>query len=161
MKRNDTNLQSLVKWPTQYTIKRGMIQTYKAWSNGRLNAQLNGDGESGWEVVKRAAESLNQLQSIGTTAGGAVFAVSHSSFLQTLLAMALDMRLEHAMSDLKQHNGCINVLDVDTTAISKGCRFLGGPTLSLPDTFRLTVPKVRVIRMNEVHHLNVPPLASG
>jgi len=86
-----------------------------------------------------------------------IVAVSHGTFLRMMLATALDMPLfQTAM--IHQQNGCINVLDISKTEYSvietSKCNLFGGSLLSrLENDFSFVLPKVNVIRINEVRHL--------
>ena len=139
-------------------VRDGMLSTYEAWSNGRLGIEMDSGGETGFEVLRRAAASLCSLVRIGTEVGGPVLAISHSSFLRVLLAMVMDMRLDEATRVLSQDNGCINVLDMDSSAsgmrrVGRECKLLGGAQSRAPATFSLAVPKTNIVRINEIRHL--------
>ena len=141
-------------------VRDGMLKTYAAWSDGHLDVEMDGGGETGFEVLRRAAASLCSLARIGNEVGGPVLAISHSSFLRIMLAMIMDVRLDKAMMMLSQDNGCINVLDMETSTrrvVRRGCKLLGGTesvtSRCAPASFSLSVPKTCIVRINEVRHL--------
>jgi len=90
----------------------------------------------------------------------AVVAVSHSSFLRMMLATALNIPLLQAFTTMPQMNGCINVLDISTTEnitmVATNCN-LFSPRWDRPSSvrcdFSIVLPKIRVIRINEISHL--------
>ena len=86
-----------------------------------------------------------------------IVAVSHGTFLRMLLATALDMPLYQTVM-MRQANGCINVLDISTTEKvtieTSKCKLFGGSLLSrLEEDFTFVLPKVTVVRINEIRHL--------
>ena len=90
---------------------------------------------------------------------GVVAAVSHSAFIQLLLATVSEKPLVQSAT-IGQTNGCFNVLDISldkTKMIEIGSKSIlfGGPLLSeLADKdYKLLLPMVKVVRINEVRHL--------
>jgi hypothetical protein len=72
-----------------------------------------------------------------------------------LLALVMDVPLLQAAS-FEQKNCCINVMDVsfkETVEVSYKSNLFGGGLSMAPRDFYLTIPKVQIIRMNEVGHL--------
>ena len=137
-------------------VKAGMYATYASWSVGAIDKRMDGGGESGREVLGRAASALSSLADIAKTNGGRpVLAVSHSTYLRTLLGALTDTSLAKAVT-IEQKNGCINVLDVNvegaTTMLGPKSGLFGG-SLSQVSDFELIYPETHVIRTNEYRHL--------
>lgn len=157
--------------------KAEMLKTYASWSLGDIDSTLGGSGESGRDVLTRAASALSSLTQIALENGSAttaavggeggsshinstssVIAVSHSTYLRMMLALVLDIPLSQAAT-MEQKNCCINVLDVslvETKEVnSKSNLFagVGGMNPIVPQDFQLTIPRVDVVRMNEKQHL--------
>ena len=137
-------------------VKAGMYATYASWSVGAIDKRMDGGGESGREVLVRAASALSSLADIAKTNGGRpVLAVSHSTYLRTLLGAVTDTSLAKAVT-IEQKNGCINVLDVNvegaTTMLGPKSGLFGG-SLSQVSDFELSLPETHVIRTNEYRHL--------
>jgi broad specificity phosphatase PhoE len=137
--------------------KAGMQATYAAWTIGQIDYRPNGGGDSGRDVLIRAAHALRFLaQEAEKTSNGCVAAVSHSTYLRILLGLVLDQSLIE-MADRKLVNGGITVLDVKRNGLSRRLepkpKFLGGALSTVPSDFRLDVPVCDVVRMNEMRHL--------
>ena len=136
-------------------VKAGMYATYASWSVGAIDRRMDGSGESGREVLNRAASALFSLADIAKTNGGTVLAVSHSTYLRTLLGAITDVSLAKAAT-MEQKNGCINILDINV----EGAKEMLGPksglfggSLSPVSDFELVFPETHIIRMNEFRHL--------
>ena len=136
-------------------VKAGMYATYASWSVGAIDRRMDGGGESGREVLNRAASALSSLADIAKTNGGIVLAVSHSTYLRTLLGAIMDVSLAKAAT-MEQKNGCINVLDINvegaTAKLGPKSGLFGG-SLSPVSDFDLVLPETHIIRMNEYRHL--------
>ena len=138
-------------------VKAGMYATYASWSVGAIDKRMDGGGESGREVLGRAASALSSLADIAKTNGGRpVLAVSHSTYLRTLLGAVTDTSLVKAVT-IEQKNGCINVLDVNvegaTTMLGPKSGLFGGSLSQVSDFEPLILPETHVIRTNEYRHL--------
>ena len=150
--------------PETTSVRTGMHRTYAAWALGNLDAtnfcsstrttNTQDQGETGRSVLQRAAATLTTVLEYAKTENtNAIIAVSHSVFLRTLLALAMDIPLFEA-SVLQQTNGCINVLDLDPKKKFK--RIGNKSNLYLgtgPRDFAIEIPHVNVIRVNEKRHL--------
>ena len=113
----------------------------------------------------RAAEALGVLANEAKSSNGCVAAVSHSTYLRMLLAVALDEPLlETAARSI--NNGSITVIDVkkdfsprSSQNINMKSRVFGGPAGVVQrrspqeEQFELTLPVSNVVRINEVRHL--------
>lgn len=135
----------------------GMQATYAAWAIGQIDYRPNGGGDSGRDVLIRAADALKFLaQEAEKTSNGCVAAVSHSAYLRILLGLVLDQSLIE-MADRKIVNGGITVLDVKRDGLSRRLEpkptLLGGAFSMVPSEFRLDVPVCDVVRINEMRHL--------
>ena len=99
---------------------------------------------------------LDSLVQAAVANGGAITAISHSTFLRAILAVIQDMPLAQAAST-PQKNGCINVVDMkrDGSFVTLGPKsnLFGGPLSQAPSDFELQVPAGRVMRINEIRHL--------
>ena len=137
-------------------VKAQMYKVYAAWSIGQIDTAPKLGGESGRIVVSRVCDALFQLTSLAKDNGGSIAAVSHSTFLRTLLAVALDISLLEA-STLGQVNGCINILDVDlskpSNVLGPRSNVFGGKLSFAPKDAIFSVPSVQVVRINETRHL--------
>ena len=136
-------------------VKAGMYATYASWSVGAIDRRMDGGGESGREVLNRAASALSSLADIAKTNGGTVLAVSHSTYLRTLLGAVMDVSLAKAATT-EQKNGCINVLDINVEGVTAKLgpkSGLFGGSLSPVSDFELVLPETHMIRMNEFRHL--------
>jgi len=136
--------------------KADMYAAYSAWAIGKIDTTPSGGGETGRQVILRACETLNRLPLIGGSGGGAVLAVSHGVYLRMVLAVAMEVSLLRA-SGFKQNNCCVNVLDVDLderTTIGANSAIFGGGLSLAPKDFEVTIPRVDVVRVNEVRHLS-------
>jgi broad specificity phosphatase PhoE len=140
--------------------KAEMMTTFAQWAIGKIDVKNGDDGESARSVFTRINMTLKYLKEIvsssnGTTAGRSVFAVSHSTYLRILLALVMDVPLLQAAS-FEQKNCCINVLDIslkEMMNVTPKSNIFGGRLSMAPSDFCLTIPKVQVVRMNEVGHL--------
>mmetsp|Transcript_1316 Transcript_1316/g.2823 ORF Transcript_1316/g.2823 Transcript_1316/m.2823 type:complete len:439 (-) Transcript_1316:849-2165(-) len=136
-------------------VRAGMYATYGSWAMGTIDRRMDGEGESGREVLERAADALHSLANIAVDNGGTVLAVSHSTYLRTLLGAVMDVPLVLAAS-AEQRNGCINILDVNfegiTTTLGPKSGIFGG-SLSIVKDFNLPLPQTNVVRTNEYRHL--------
>ena len=136
-------------------VRAGMYATYGSWAMGMIDRRMDGEGESGREVLHRAADALHSLAGIAKINGGAVLAVSHSAYLRTLLGAVMNVPLAQA-ANAEQRNGCINVLDVNvegaTVTLGPKSALFGG-SLSIVKDFNLTLPQTNVMRTNECRHL--------
>mmetsp|Transcript_29403 Transcript_29403/g.42064 ORF Transcript_29403/g.42064 Transcript_29403/m.42064 type:complete len:213 (+) Transcript_29403:2-640(+) len=143
-----------------------MFQIYNSWSAGFIDVRPIGGGESGREVLERIAQSFHSFVHLTTAKSEnhqpyhAVVAVSHSSFLRMMLATALDIPLFQAFTTMPQMNGCINVLDIstteNTTMVATNCSLFPSSLYRHSDVrcdFSIVLPKIRVIRINEISHL--------
>lgn len=134
-----------------------MYATYGLWSAGRIDERMNGEGESGREVLGRAANALTELSTLAASSGGSLVAVSHSTYLRMLLATALEMPLAQAAVQLKQENCCVNVLDVNiagrTRVIGHKSDLFGGKTSLAGRDFELRIPGTTVVMVGESRHL--------
>ena len=86
---------------------------------------------------------------------GSVIGISHGVFLRLVLALAMEVPLIESPI-FKQNNCCINVLDVsldETVTIGPKSNVFGGILSSAPKDFEITIPKVDVVRVNEVRHV--------
>jgi broad specificity phosphatase PhoE len=135
--------------------KVDMYKTYGSWAIGDIDNKLGGGGESGREVLSRAASALQSLTNIAASKKGSAIVVSHSTYLRMMLALAMDIPLTQAAS-LEQKNCCVNVLDVSMTetrdVTSKSNLFTVNSIV--PQDFQLKIPRVNVVRVNEFNHLN-------
>lgn len=137
-------------------VRAGMYATYAAWSAGNVDQVMDGEGESGRQVLFRAANALNTLADVASKTGGSVVAVSHSTYLRMLLSTVMNIPLAQGAM-LEQKNGCINVLDVN---IKRPMKELGpkselfGGKLSMARDFSLAIPETKIVRVNEIRHLH-------
>lgn len=131
-----------------------MYGTYGAWAIGKIDTTLGGGGESGREVLTRAASALNSLVDVAVSNGGSAVAVSHSTYLRMLLALAMDVPLSDAAA-IEQKNCCINVLDVsikEKRDVGPKSNLFGLASI-VPEDFSLNIPCVNVVKINEMQHL--------
>ena len=147
-------------------VKSAMRKTFAAWSLGKIDTRPpGGEGESGREVLERAAAAIGILGEIAVDSSAAspsIMAVSHSTYLRVLLSMAEDAPLLQSAL-WKVQNGSINIVDVNvegkTRAVSMTSGMFGGGVLGgSPMTMKkerldLVIPEVHLIRRNEVRHL--------
>lgn len=137
--------------------KAEMMATFAQWAVGKIDARNGEDGETARDVLTRISLALKSMMEIASSNNGkSVMAVSHSTYLRMLLAMVIDVPLLQAAS-FEQKNCCINVLDVswkETMEISYKSNIFGGGLSMAPRDFHLTIPKVQIIRMNEIRHLD-------
>ena len=60
-------------------------------------------------------------------------------------------------ANLKTENGSVNVIDVNligkTTVVGPKSKFVGGFLSRAPKNFQLEIPVAKVVRVNEVRHL--------
>lgn len=140
--------------------KVNMLNTFTSWSRGNIDYSYEG-GESGRQILQRVSDSLYGLAQVASEKSnkGVVAAVSHSAFIRLLLATVSEKPLVQSAT-IGQTNGCFNVLDISldkTKMIEIGSKSIlfGGPLLSeLADKdYKLLLPKVKVVRINEVRHL--------
>jgi broad specificity phosphatase PhoE len=142
--------------------KAGMQATYAVWATGNIDFRPEGgQGESGREVLQRASLSIAALaKAASESREGTCVAVTHSTFLRILLAMALDVPLLEAAT-YNVVNGGISVIDVPrnltTRRLGKTSRLFSGlvPKEVLVD---LEIPVCRVVRINETRHLPTTPV---
>ena len=106
-------------------VRAGVYETYGRWSIGDVDRRINGQGESGREVLTRAASALTSLAEFASNGNGgggggggggrSVLAVSHSAYLRMLLALALDVSPARAAVEMKLENCSVCVLDVNAS----------------------------------------------
>lgn len=138
--------------------KAKMMATFAQWAIGKIDARNGEDGETARNVLTRISLALNSMLEVAASNnGGSVMAVSHSTYLRMLLAMVMDVPLLQAAS-FEQKNCCINVMDVslkETVDVTYKSNLFGGGLSSMaPRDFCLTIPKVKILRINEVGHLD-------
>ena len=164
----EVDLGPLNEGKSSTIAKADMLKTYTSWTMGDIDCTLGGSGESGRDILTRAASSLASLTNIAlengrTTVNGSsnstsssVIAVSHSTYLNLILALVLDIPLVQAAT-LEQKSCCINVLDVsllETRDVnSKSNLFSNDLNPTVSQDFQLKIPRVDVVRMNENQHL--------
>lgn len=135
--------------------KATMMYTFGQWGLGRLDVRNDG-GETGRNVIARASEALVSLRDVAVNNGGCAIAVSHSTYLRVLLAMAMDISLIEA-GTMSVNNCSIHVLDLDckeTRQITQSSNIFGGKFSLAPNDFSVTLPIVKVVRLNEIRHLS-------
>ena len=135
--------------------KATMMYTFGQWGLGGLDVRNDG-GETGRNVIARASEALVSLRDVAVNNGGCAIAVSHSTYLRVLLAMAMDISLIEA-GTMSVNNCSIHVLDLDckeTRQITQSSNIFGGKFSLAPNDFSVTLPIVKVVRLNEIRHLS-------
>ena len=128
---------------------------YAAWSIGQIDIGFTGGGETGRSILERAGEALNMFAEYGSNQEPLV-AVSHSTYLRMLLSLIMDIPLVQA-GTISQSNCCVNVLDISTKGkrtITASSNMFGGPISLAPGDYSLSIPEVKVVRVNEGRHLN-------
>lgn len=140
--------------------KAGMQATYAAWAIGNIDYRPSGGGETGRQVLERAAESLKFLAKEAEASGDTVAAVTHSTFLRILIGMVLNEPLVESASR-KIENCSVTVIDIPksmkTVPLESNPRLLGGGLSQAPSDFVLDVPYCDIIRINESRHLPIIP----
>ncbi len=111
------------------------------------------------KVFQRATSSIVSLaKAASESEDGTCVAVTHSTFLRILLAMALDVPLLEAAA-YSVVNGGVSVIDVPrnlpTRHLGKNSRLF---TWLLKEEVDLEVPVCHVIRINETRHLPIEPV---
>eukprot|EP00956_Cyclotella_meneghiniana_P002305 scaffold2606_cov57-Cyclotella_meneghiniana.AAC.3 len=146
--------------------KRQMTSTFAAWSIGDIDKILSG-GESGRDVLMRAAQALEQLSAAAVTtrtsnnSSSSILAVSHSVYLRVLLSMVNDSSLAQS-AFMKINNGSVSVVDVNVKGKSRvvnlNSGLFGGGRLGLlsgrKTELNVVMPEAYLIRQNEIRHLN-------
>jgi len=110
--------------------------------------------------LQRAASSLAYLaRAAAESKEGVCVAVTHSTYLRMLLALALDVPLLE-VATYAVVNGGVSVIDiptnVETRRLGKKSRLFSGPLQQ--EGFELDVPICHVIRINEARHLPTKPV---
>lgn len=134
--------------------KADMLKIYSEWALGNIDAKMGGGGESGRDVLTRAASALDSLTTLAANNGGSAIAVSHSTYIRMMIALVMDMRLTQAAT-LEQKNCCVNVFDIslkDVRRVDAKSNLFQISAL-VPQNFNLSVPAVSVVRINEINHL--------
>jgi len=135
-----------------------MAATFGAWAAGAIDKRTGDGAESGREVLARAANALDDLAQITTAEPGrsksnSLVAVTHSTFLRVLLAVADEQPLV-ASGLAKIQNGAVNVLDINIEGkrqmVTKKSRIFTGANAN---DLQLDLPETHLIRRNEVRHL--------
>ena len=129
---------------------------YAAWSIGQIDRAPAGGGETGRSIMTRAGETLNMFAEYGSASKEPLVAVSHSTYLRMVLALAMEIPLSQGAT-LSQSNCCVNVLDISMKrkkTITASSNIFGGPISLAPKDYTITIPEVKVIRVNEDSHLN-------
>ena len=143
--------------------KAGMQATYAVWATGNIDFRPHGgggEGESGREVLQRASLSIAALaKAASESTEGTCVAVTHSTFLRMLLAMALDVPLLEAAT-YEVVNGGVSVIDVprDFKTRKNSRLFSGLSTKKQEEILDLEIPVCRVVRINETRHLPTRPI---
>lgn len=142
------------------SFRRARRATFASWAMGNVDARLGGEGESGREVLERAASALDELGKLATTSSTpSMLAVSHSVYLRMLLAMVGDASLAETVL-WKIRNGAVNVVDVNVEGrkrlVTASSGLFGGKLVGKikgGNGLELEIPEVHLIRRNEVRHL--------
>mmetsp|Transcript_18149 Transcript_18149/g.39076 ORF Transcript_18149/g.39076 Transcript_18149/m.39076 type:complete len:375 (+) Transcript_18149:189-1313(+) len=140
-------------------FRRATRSTFASWSIGNIDRRTGGEGESGREVLERAALSLEQLGRMATTSSSSILAVSHSLYLRVLLSMVNDSPLAESVL-WKIRNGSFNVVDINVEGkkrlITSNSGLFGGEIVGKlrgSNGLQVEIPEVHLIRRNEVRHL--------
>jgi len=111
------------------------------------------------QVLYRAAEAVSSLAKAAASdqcPNQCIAAFTHSTHLRILLGLFMGESLA-AAANLKTNNGSINVLDVNlmgkTKVIGPKSKLLGGILSRAPKDFYLEIPDTKVLRINEIRHL--------
>jgi len=152
------------------SFRRTIQNTFASWSLGDIEKRTGGGGESGREVLQRAASSLEELSKIASSSvnngssssssSSSILAVSHSMYLRILLALVNDSSLAESVL-WKIQNGSANVVDVNVEGkrrlVTSTSGLFGGEIVGRfrgsMNGFELDIPEVHLIRKNEVRHL--------
>ncbi|KAL9181364.1 hypothetical protein ACHAXT_010169 [Thalassiosira profunda] len=143
-------------------FQKARRETFASWSIGNIDKRTGGGGESGREVLERAAVSLDELSKLAASLSppSSILAVSHSTYLRVLLSMVNDSPLaESALWQIQ--NGSINVIDVNiegkTRRVTSNSGIFGGKIVGKlrrsDNGLNLEIPECRLIRRNEVRQL--------
>jgi broad specificity phosphatase PhoE len=143
-------------------MKTEMMKTFASWSMGNLDSRTGGEGESGREVLERAARSLEELGKLtvsSAASSSSILAVSHSTYLRVLLSMVNDTPLAKSALWTIQ-NGSVNVVDVNVQGkrrlVTSNSGLFGADIISRlrwNNDALLDMPQAHLIRLNEVRHL--------
>lgn len=146
------------------SFRRTMRNTFASWSLGDIDRRTGGGGESGREVLERAASSLEELSKIASSptnsSSSSLLAVSHSTYLRILLALVNDTSLAESVL-WKIQNGSANVVDVNIEGkrrlVTSTSGIFGGEIVGRfrgsSNGLELDIPEAHLIRRNEVRHL--------
>jgi broad specificity phosphatase PhoE len=103
-------------------VRAKMISTYAQWALGNINARMDPEGESGYEVLQRIETALKFLVNEACkTSTGTIVAVAHSVYLRVLLScigQANGFVAIQSPTNLKQSNCCVNVIDFPRAIVS-------------------------------------------
>ena len=142
-------------------FRKTIRQVSTSWSFGDIDTKTAGDGgESGREVLSRAGQAIEALTTLATeTASSSIVAVSHSAYLRILLSLVADSPLAETFLWSIQ-NGGVNVVDINIEGkrrlVTSESGIFGGRLLSRfreNNRLELDIPECRLIRKNEVRHL--------
>ncbi|KAL7533501.1 hypothetical protein ACHAWF_004525, partial [Thalassiosira exigua] len=140
-------------------FRQAMRNTFASWSLGDIDRRTGGGGESGREVLERAALALDGLSQIAASSSSPVLAVSHSTYLRILLSLVNDTPLAESVL-WKIQNGSVNVVDVHVDGkkrlVTSSSSFFGGELVDRlrgSNGLKLEIPEVHLVRRNEVRHL--------
>ncbi|KAL7543100.1 hypothetical protein ACHAXR_012419 [Thalassiosira sp. AJA248-18] len=143
-------------------FRRSMRNTVANWSIGNIDKRTGGGGESGRELLERAAQTLDELSmmAMSSTSSSSILAVSHSAYLRILLSLVGDTPLVESVL-WKIQNGSVNVVDVNVegkrTLVTSNSGIFGGEIvgkLKGSNGLKLEMPEAHLIRRNEARHLD-------
>ena len=141
-------------------FRKTIRQVSTSWSVGDIDKTAGDGGESGREVLSRAGRAIDELSTLAAeTASSSIVAVSHSAYLRILLSVVADSPLAETFLWSIQ-NGGVNVVDINVEGkrrlVTSESGIFGGRLLSRlrkNNRLELDIPECRLIRKNEVRHL--------
>lgn len=142
------------------TFRNEIRVAFASWAIGDIDYTAGEGGESGREILERAAKAVNEMGRIASdTSSTSMVAISHSTYLRILLSLVDDSPLAKSVL-WKINNCCVNVIDINVEGrrrvVTSRSGLFGGEVigrLRKDNGLELDMPVCHLIRKNECRHL--------
>ena len=142
------------------TFRNEIRVAFASWALGDIDYTAGNGGESGREILERAAEAANEMGRIASdTSSTSMVAISHSTYLRILLSLVDDSPLAKSVL-WKINNCCVNVIDINVEGkrrlVTSSSGLFGGDVIGRfrkDNGLELDMPECHLIRRNECRHL--------
>ena len=142
------------------TFRNEIRVAFASWAIGDIDYTAGEGGESGREILERAAKAVNEMGRMASdTSSTSMVAISHSTYLRILLSLVDDSPLAKSVL-WKINNCCVNVIDINVEGrrrvVTSRSGLFGGEVigrLRKDNGLELDMPECHLIVRNECRHL--------